>query len=125
MRSDPRKCAGRATGSISAEPGREPAWLARPSTALWLLAPHALAALSFVAGFGLVAIAGTSRLYAGAILGATGSLLGILAIGATVLSTIGVALASGRRRWSLLVAHLAAVAVVVALGLGWLAMHIA
>jgi len=102
-----------------------PAWC-RVATWLWLLIPHLVSTVAFLAGIALVFHFDSNRSATGRTLGTIGGTAAAWALLATIAALILTALGrTPRPRLRIVLAHLASL--ILALGLGgfWLGMHIA
>ena len=94
------------------------------TTQLWLLSPHAVSLVCFAAAFVWIMQVGTNRSMPDLYLGITG----FVALGVALLTTIaGIVIVFRHgvgKYWPWLLAHLAALALALAIAFGWLGAHL-
>jgi len=95
------------------------------TTQLWLLSPHTVSVVCFAAAFAWIMQVGTNRSMPDLTLG----IAGFVALGVALLTTIAGVVAVFRygvaQYWPWLLAHVAALALALAIAFGWLGAHLA
>jgi hypothetical protein len=94
------------------------------TTQLWLLSPHALSVVSFAAAFVWISYVGTNRTDPDLYLGITGFVALAVALITTIAGVVAVFRHGAGRHWPWLLAHLAALALALAIAFGWLGAHV-